>query len=174
MTYGDMWKQANTELIQANVTWLRQAIDLVEKLDDAVFATKVGAHFRHIVEFYECFLSGLETACVDYDKRKRDESIANNRNRASTRMRTLIRRLERAGECADDSLLAVRIEGSDSGVLLRSSVARELQALSSHTVHHFALIALTLKGYGVDVNPTFGVSPSTLRYEARKVTAEAA
>ena len=59
-----MWKQANTQLIQTNVTWLRQAIDLVEKLDDAVFATKVGAHLRHIAEFYECFLNGLETACT--------------------------------------------------------------------------------------------------------------
>jgi hypothetical protein len=174
MSYGDMWKQANTELIQTNVTWLRQAIDLVEKLDDAVFVTKVGAHLRHIVEFYECFLNGLETACVDYDRRKRDESIEKNRHRAIARMRILMRRIEQAGEYDDDALLAVRIEGSDSSVLLRSSVARELQALSSHSVHHFALIAMTLKGYGVQVNPRFGVSPSTLRYEASKVAVEAA
>src|ERR1041384_4871562 len=155
-----MWKQANNELIQTNVTWLHQAIDLIQKLDDAVFATKVGAHFRHIVEFYECFLNGLETACVDYDQRKRDESIAKIRHRATARMRSLVRRLEQAGIYDDDALLAVRVEGSESGVLLRSSVARELQALSSHTVHHFALIAMTLMGYGIEVSPTFGVSPS--------------
>jgi len=85
-----------------------------------------------------------------------------------------MRRIEQASQYGDDALLAVRIEGSDSSVLLRSSVARELQALSSHTVHHFALIAITLKGYGVEVNPGFGVSPSTLRFDAGKVAAEAA
>jgi uncharacterized damage-inducible protein DinB len=169
-----MWKQANTELVQTNLTWLRQAIDLTDKLDDAVFATKVGAHLRHIVEFYECFLNGLEMASVDYDRRKRDESIEKNRHRAIARMRSLMRRLAQAGKYDDDALLAVRMEGSDSTVLLRSSVARELQALSSHTVHHFALIAMTLKSYGVEVSPSFGVSPSTLRYEARKAAAEAA
>jgi hypothetical protein len=169
-----MWTQANTELIQMNMTWLRQAVDLIETLDDVVFATKVGAHFRHIVEFYECFLNGLETACIDYDRRKRDESIEKSTHRAAARIRVVMRRLYQAMKYDDDALLAVRIEGSDSAVLLRSSVARELLALSSHTVHHFALIAMTLKGYGVEVSPSFGVSLSTLRYEATKIAAEAA
>ena len=169
-----MWKQAITELIQTNSTWLRQAIDLIETLDDAVFATKVGAHMRHIVEFYECFLNGLETACVDYDQRKRDESIATSRPRAAARIRTLMRRLEAVGRYDDDALLAVRIEGSDSSVFLRSSVARELQALSSHTIHHFALIAVTLRMHGVEMDPDFGMAPSTLRYLAARATAEAA
>jgi hypothetical protein len=58
-----------------------------------------------------------------------------------------------------------------------SSVRRELQALSSHTIHHFALMAVTLRAHGLEVDPAFGMSPSTLRYQAggRKTsTAEAA
>jgi len=48
-----------------------------------------------------------------------------------------------------------------------------LQVLSSHTVHHFALIAMTLRLHGVEMEPGFGMAPSTLRYLAAK-SAEAA
>jgi hypothetical protein len=56
---------------------------------------------------------------------------------------------------------------------MESSISRELQVLSSHTVHHFALIAITLRVHGVEIDSDFGMAPSTLRYLASK-TAEAA
>ena len=56
---------------------------------------------------------------------------------------------------------------------MESSVSRELQVLSSHTVHHFALIAVTLRAQGVQMDPDFGMAPSTLRYLESK-TREAA
>jgi len=43
-----------------------------------------------------------------------------------------------------------------------------LQALSSHTIHHFALIAVTLRLHGIQVDPNFGMSPSTLRYRTAR------
>jgi hypothetical protein len=67
-------------------------------------------------------------------------------------------------------------DAEDSGVrddVMESTVTRELQVLSSHTVHHFALIALTLRAHGVQIEPDFGTTPSTLRYRASKI-AEAA
>ena len=45
-----------------------------------------------------------------------------------------------------------------------SSVERELQFLSSHTVHHYALIAVILRLNGVQPEEGFGVAPSTQRY----------
>ena len=45
-----------------------------------------------------------------------------------------------------------------------SSLARELQFLTSHTIHHFAVIALILRAMDVEVDREFGVAPSTLRY----------
>ena len=35
--------------------------------------------------------------------------------------------------------------------------------LSSHTIHHFALIGITLRESGLAVDPDFGVANSTLR-----------
>ena len=66
----------------------------------------------------------------------------------------------------------MRMENAD--VWLVSSIGRELQALSSHTIHHFALIAITLRLHGVEVSPDFGMSPSTLTYLATQAKKEAA
>ena len=47
--------------------------------------------------------------------------------------------------------------------------------LSSHTIHHFALIAMALRAHGVAVEAGFGMAPSTLSYQARRAaSAEAA
>lgn len=169
-----MKNPSNRELIALNLRWLRQALALLDRLGDEVFATspaglaphRVGAHFRHILDFYECFLDGVEAGCVDYDSRKRDESVERNRSSARAKIRSIMGRLQTL-DCQDGPL-AVRIEGGDGNARLSSSIGRELQALSSHTIHHFALIAVTLRLHDVEVDAEFGMSPSTLRYLAAK------
>jgi phytoene dehydrogenase-like protein len=171
-----MGKQLGSELIGLNIAWLRQALDLVERIDDTIFAIspeglaphRVGSHLRHVVEFYECFLDGFPFARIDYDRRKRDTAIEKDRRSAAAAIRTMVRRLEQLSEVVNDHALAVRMENGDEDAWLRSSFNREMQALSSHTIHHFALIAVTLKLHGTDADPDFGMSPSTLRYQATK------
>jgi uncharacterized damage-inducible protein DinB len=165
-------------LIETNVQWLRQASRLLTALTDDAYRRspanflphRVGGHLRHIIEFYECFLDGLESSHIDYDARRRDVSIENNRTVAMDRIRSVIARLEGNELIRADSILWVRIEDCDQegfdDRFLTSSPARELQVLSSHTIHHFALIAMTLTALGVTVDPDFGVAPSTLRYRA--------
>jgi hypothetical protein len=165
------------ELIAINVGWLRQALSLLDEMSDATFATSprelapqlVGGHFRHVLEFYECFLDGLESSRVDYDARKRDEAVEQSRWAAAARIRSLIGRLE--GAPLHDSPLEVRMENSVDDIFLHSSIGRELQALSSHTIHHFALIAMLLRLHGFEVDPSFGMSPSTLQYQAARSSA---
>jgi hypothetical protein len=174
-------------LIRMNIGWLRQALDLLVVIGEEDFATtpkgmaphRVSGHFRHIVEFYECFLDGLACSHVDYDSRQRDPSIERSRQAAMARIRTLIARLETAPALLGDAILFVRVEDAEALGLrdpfLMSSVARELMTLSSHTIHHFALIAMALRGHGVSVDANFGVAPSTLSYQARRASgAEAA
>ena len=171
-----------TELIATNIGWLRQALSLLGQLDDATFATspkglaphRVGSHLRHVIEFYECFLNGLESGRIDYDARKRDETIERSRHAAAAKICNIIRRLEGASSLREDRPLAVRTESASADVYLSASIGRELQALSSHTIHHFALIAVTLRLHGFEVDPDFGMSPSTLRHQAAKSLTEAA
>ena len=85
-------------------------------------------------------------------------------------IRSVIYRMEGVSVLGKDTELAVRMENAETDVWLASSIGRELQALSSHTIHHFALIAVTLRLHGIVVDPDFGMSPSTLRYQAAKST----
>jgi hypothetical protein len=172
----------NNELVATNIEWLRQALALIGRLDDATFASapkslaayKVGSHLRHILEFYECFLNGIERLRIDYDARRRDESIERSRFAASERIRQVIRRLEHDSRLLQETAVLVRMEDAAETAgdpWLASSIGRELLALSSHTIHHFALIALTLHAHRVAVDPDFGMSPSTIRFKSAQVVA---
>ena len=123
---------------------------------------------RHLLEFYECFQSGLADSQIDYDARTRDESIERDRHAAARRISSIMDQVQRSSFLPYDRAVSVRVENSDAGVYLASSIGRELQALSSHTVHHFALIAVTLRLHGIAVDPDFGMSRSTLRHQATK------
>jgi uncharacterized damage-inducible protein DinB len=172
-------------LIETNVRWLHQALRLVARLDDAAYKTtprglafhRAGAHLRHILEFYQCFLEGLDSSRIDYDARRRDHAIEHSRDAASAAIRAILRALETSRDLCQERIIWVRMEDADclgaGEGFLQSSLSRELQVLSSHTVHHFALIAITLRMHGVEIDPDFGMAPSTLRYLASK-TAEAA
>ena len=145
--------------------------DTYRRSPASFFPHRVGGHLRHIIEFYECFLDGLESSHIDYDSRKRNISIENSRTEAMASIRSVIKRMRSSELIHADSILWVRMEDCDQEALddrfLTSSPARELQVLSSHTIHHFALIAMTLTALGVPIDPDFGVAPSTLRYRER-------
>ena len=170
--------QRHSSLIATNMRYLRQALRLLEGLDDATYAdSRTGAHLRHILDYYQCFLDGLEPSHIDYDARRRDTSIERSRETAALAIRSIMYALETRSDAHQERIIWVRMEDAEgSGVrdtFMESSLSRELQALSSHTVHHFALIAMTLKEHGVQLEADFGMAPSTLRYAASR-TAEAA
>jgi hypothetical protein len=165
--------KTTADLIASNIDLLEQALHVIEGLDNRLFgrtvpgipSLRVGAHLRHVLEFYECFLDGIPSRVIDYEQRRRDGRVESSRAAAVAKAVATIRRLEAFSPDSHDTEICVRSEDApDSEEFLRSTVARELQALSSHTVHHFALIAITLQAFGISVPPSFGVARSTLRY----------
>jgi hypothetical protein len=172
-------------LIALNVRWLRQALKLLDRLDDVAYATapsalathRAGAHMRHILEFYQCFLDGLVSSHIDYDARRRNGSLEQSRQAAADAIRSIILVLESSPELRGERIVWVRVEDAGANAVredfMESSISRELQMLSSHTIHHFALIAVALRLHGVELDSEFGVAPSTLRYLATR-TVEAA
>jgi DinB superfamily len=170
---------ATESLIQTNIRWLRQALALLDRVPDYAYAAspkgfephRAGGHLRHILEFYQCFVEGAATLHIDYDARRRDRNIETSRAAAAATIRSLIGTLETSSDLRIDATVWVREEDGDQ--FLESSLNRELQVLSSHTIHHFALLALTLRLHGVEMDPDFGMAPSTLRYQ-RTLAAEAA
>lgn len=169
-------------LIQTNITWLEQAVSLLSQLSDRTYKNspagqgrhRVGGHLRHILEFYECFFDGIASGVIDYDARKRNVLVEESRSYAAQTALGVIHKLEWLRKANDAAAVFVRMEdalGADiSDSLLASSVERELQMLSSHTIHHFALIAMTLSAHGEAVHEDFGMAPSTLRHLAGAAT----
>lgn len=159
-----------------NVRFLRQGLELLESLDDGAFTAPggavgqagVGAHLRHAIDYYRCFLDGLADGRIDYDARQREPRVEADRRAAAESICEIIAGLERLRDEDADTPLAVRVDAAAwEGAPVswgRSSLARELQFLLSHTVHHYALIAAVLRGQGLEPSEGFGVAPSTLEH----------
>ena len=160
-----------------NRNWLAQGLRLISSLSQESYEA-CGGQVRHILDFYECFLNGVESSHIDYDARKRDESIARCAQAASTKIQALMAAMDSLPALRGDAIVWVRMEDAEGlhvdHDFLASSIGRELMVLSSHTVHHFALIAMMLRQRGCEVEADFGVAPSTLRHRASQASAEAA
>jgi hypothetical protein len=127
----------------------------------------IGSHFRHCLDFYCSFLDGVETGRIDYDDRQRDRRIEHDHLAAISKFEVTMTRLKELSWLDSEMPLKVRLEEGgeqpDPSSWSCSSVRRELQSLVSHTVHHYALIALMLQLNGVEPTEEFGVAPSTLK-----------
>jgi len=162
-----------------NIRQLEQGIELIRRLDDAVYAAcpespfpgGVGAQIRHCVDFYDCFLGLVGGGRIDYTQRGRDPHTETDRARAVERLRELIGALESLSGVHAERELQIRSEGSadedDESGWAPSSVQRELDFLLSHTIHHYAVIVVLLRLHGFtmpDGLKGFGVAPSTERH----------
>ena len=165
-------------LARDNARLLEQGLDVLATLDPqayrkaepAVAGSTIGGHLRHVLDHYASFFAGGRR--IDYDARARELELETSPAAAGERMRGYAARLRRlaldgtgdgTGEGTGERLVKV-----DTGHPAWSSscVARELQFLASHTVHHYALIGVILRLNGAGVPEAFGVAPSTLRHRA--------
>lgn len=177
-------------LIGENAGLIMQGGEVVESIPPEVYANNVhpqfksgaGKHFRHILDFYDRLLSGWR-GTIDYDCRTREARIEQDAAFAAETDRQIVSRLHDVetaaarshapGNSARGSIggtpVTVRSEirdANNNGLLVQSSLERELANLASHTVHHYALIALVLRLQGHETPKGFGIAPSTLRYMA--------
>jgi DinB superfamily len=165
--------------LAGNIGVIEQGLELLRHLDDREYEGReadplvqgVASHFRHCVDFYESFFGGLDSGEIDYDRRERDPRVERDRRVALDRFERIHTRL-RSLSCRDgETRLFVRAEEyrdpEAAPARSVSSLRRELQFLLSHTIHHYALIALKLRLQGIDPGKEFGVAPSTLAYWRR-------
>ena len=57
-----------------NIAAIDQGLELIEALrgsNGGDGGVRVAPHFRHCIDFYDCFLRGAETGRIDYDARAR-------------------------------------------------------------------------------------------------------
>lgn len=154
---------------------LGQGVRLLGRLDAEVYGrspepltkSPVGAHVRHALDCCLCFLDGAPAGRIDYDRRQREERTELDPTFARAQLETVVERFRSLGQQAETEL-DVRSDvpalTGDDECWRRSTVGRELLYVLSHTVHHYALIAMILRSFDVEPGEDFGVAPSTLRY----------
>ena len=162
-------------LVADNIAILKQGIELTSCLGPLYSSARprclqggIGSHFRHCIDFYNSFLSSAGRGRINYDLRARNELVENDPELAAFELQAIIDRLRSFSFADGHAELLVVLEGSTRGherpCWSRSSIARELQSLLSHTVHHYAFIAVALRLEGIEPAAEFGVAPSTLEH----------
>ncbi len=157
-------------VVKLNVKYLKEFANILIDMDDNLycnvltghsFSGSIGAHSRHIIEFYEQFLISLDDDLIDYDSRKRNKNIETTRQIAIEHLHIILSKLDAL--VLNDSK---SIETKGNGEKSKTSLGREINYLSEHTVHHFALIRLLaeLQGFKFDLCPDFGIAHSTSIY----------
>lgn len=158
--------------VAANLVVIEQGLRLLAALGAERYTTRIpncynssiGGHVRHILEHYQAFVQGVEDGRLDYEKRVRDPLVESDPAYAGALFEAVAQRLEEFAPTLANRTLAYCVE-STPGVASATSALRELEFLLSHTVHHYALVAVMARLQGLEPEPTFGVAPSTLKYQ---------
>jgi len=158
--------------IQANLAVIHQGITLLQQLGSeryrqrvpVCYNASVGGHLRHIIEHYQSFLQGLGSGEIDYEKRARDPLIENDPTYAGGTLEAIAEQLGDWSALLTNHPLGLAAE-TTPGVTTTTSVLRELEFLLSHTIHHYALVAVMARLQGHEPEPSFGVAPSTLKFQ---------
>lgn len=167
--------------LHSNIHFINQGIELLNTVSDELYTKNngpynksgIGRHFRHIIEHYFSLIDSNYTGIVDYDARERKLRLENDRAYMINSLFTVISSLEKVLEQPEVLTNKIQVRsnegiGQENSPLSESNILRELQFLISHTVHHYALIGLILETLGFKPDESFGVAPSTLKYEQDK------
>ncbi len=169
----DSLESAEDVLLKTLIDELERSVQIIDAVDDISFCRianntgGIGAQFRHNLDFVGSLLKGIDIGRIDYNDRERDERVETDRQYAARRFTDAIERLSGLSPRIMAKSVLIRSE-IDNDTWLSSSVAREVEFVHSHTVHHHALIGEKLAGFGIKVTENFGVAPSTLEYWKKK------
>ncbi len=126
----------------------------------------IGAHVRHILDFYSAFYLGLKKGKINYDDRTRNSNIENKLGSGLIQLHATVEQLEIVSNLSNRPVeIFASIDVNETVNYKMSCLSRELQTLHSHTTHHMAIIAIILKLNDIDVDCHFGKAPSTIQYE---------
>jgi uncharacterized damage-inducible protein DinB len=133
----------------------------------------VGPHLRHCLDHFKLFLDGWSDGGVDYDARPRDPRTERDPGIVRGLLRDIIAGLTAIGEedLGRELKVTQSVAPGRPPLASRSRVERELAFLSSHTIHHIAIMVLAARAAGVEVPADLAVAYATDAHRASLVKA---
>ncbi len=148
-----------------------QLRELLQQLSDdeyvqpsrALSEASIGQHVRHIIELFQCLEKGYTSGVVNYDRRKRDIEIENNKETAIFLLKQIYLQLEKPNK---ELLLETEDQAGDAMLVsIPSNYYRELAYNLEHSIHHMALIRIGVNDVSlIHLPDEFGVAFSTVKY----------
>ena len=152
---------------------LQQINDVMQNIDDEIYTKKssllsngtIGQHIRHVIEFYTCLLDQCDAKMVNYDTRKRDLYLENDKLFAKETISAIIDALQKHKTNYAITLLCNFTQVDNEIHNLPTSLHRELAFCLEHSIHHQALIKIALLEFKMEhvIPVKFGMAPSTIR-----------
>ena len=144
---------------------------MIERIDDDSYAAPapgrrsggIGSHVRHCLDHVGALMVATRTGICTYDRRARGTDIEARRIAALNQIACFEDELGRLDETWLGAPIDVETQLDTDGSMLVtiSTVGRELVFVTSHTIHHNAIIGHLLATRGVAMGPRFGVAPAT-------------
>lgn len=123
----------------------------------------IGQHVRHVVELFQCLLTGYDGGVVNYDHRKRDFRIETDRTVALLLLKSIYENLDQPNK--DLILETEDYTDTKDAISIPSNYFRELVYNLEHSIHHMALIRVGIhKVSQINLPADFGVAYSTIKY----------
>lgn len=128
-----------------------------------LFKNTIGQHVRHIIELYQCLEKGYEEGIVNYEKRKRDSVIENDKEFAQKLLLEIHSGLGKGNK--ELVLEAIYDDHSSTPINISTNYFREIAYNLEHTIHHMALIRVGITEISsIELPQNFGVASSTVKH----------
>jgi hypothetical protein len=127
----------------------------------------IGPHMRHAYEHLIALMDGCAEGVVRYDARERNTALETEPTTFVEAMDDVVAWAQQlVPAMLDDPLVVCQIPRVDAPETRSSStLRRELLFLTSHTIHHLAIVAMLAELQGINLPPDLGVAYSTTTHE---------
>lgn len=161
-------------IIQSSINTLNKSKALLLSLEDndlcnstiSPYYSCIGSHIRHILDFYDCILDGIESLNIDLTNRKRDEEMHRNCNYALRNVERVISELQQLDEAKLIKYFDVVDDLGLGKVTIQYTIGGILAQANSHAIHHYAIINYILDRLDIVIkDEEFGYNPTTPKPE---------
>lgn len=125
----------------------------------------IGKHVRHILEFFDCMLQGMDTGLVDYDNRQRNVLLETDTEFTLRYLDNLTIAIDVINE---NQALSMAFSYADQETtVINTLLYREMAYNIEHAIHHMAIIKIAIKQEfpHVILPVNFGVAYSTIHHQ---------
>ncbi len=159
------------EILEQGIRYLTSITDQqYQSIVRPHFSSSAGAHFRHILDHYLA-LKNMTDGVVDYNVRHRYCQIETDRLAAIQASQELMQWLQGLplGQMKQPVTVISEISVSEAkSCASPSSFGRELIFVSSHAVHHFAILKIIASLQGAILESNLGLAPATASFQRQQ------